>query len=255
MALLKDKVALVTGGARGIGEGISTVFAEQGAHVAVVDMLGDQAESVVGAIQAAGGPEAMSIQCNVTDPDDVQRAVEAAVERFGRVDVLVNNAGIIRNHTIVDFPLEDWQAVFKVNVEGTFLCTQAVARQMIAQGDGGAIVNISSCAANKADLKHAAYSATKAAVISFTRISALELGQYGIRANAILPGATGPTPMLEAVFANVPGIEQELIAKTTLGKLATPRDQANAAVFLASDMAGHITGEYLVVAGGEFMNA
>jgi 3-oxoacyl-[acyl-carrier protein] reductase len=83
----------------------------------------------------------------------------------------------------------------------------------------------------------------------------LELGQYGIRANAILPGATGPTPMLEAVFANVPGIEQELIAKTTLGKLATPRDQANAAVFLASDMAGHITGEYLIVAGGEFMNA
>jgi NAD(P)-dependent dehydrogenase (short-subunit alcohol dehydrogenase family) len=255
MALLQDKVALVTGGARGIGEGIATVFAEHGAHVVILDMLEEQAQSIADAIKAAGGPEAMVVPCDITNPDDVQKAVNTAVERFGRVDVLVNNAGIMRNHYIVDFPLEDWQAVFKVNVEGTFLCTQAVARQMIKQGDGGVIVNISSCAANKADRKHAAYSATKAAVINFTRITALELGEYGIRANAILPGATGPTPMLEDVFANVPGIEQELIDKTTLGKLATPRDQANAAVFLASDMAGHITGEYLIVAGGEFMNA
>jgi NAD(P)-dependent dehydrogenase (short-subunit alcohol dehydrogenase family) len=255
MKLLKDKVALVTGGARGIGRGISEAFAEHGAHVVILDVLLDQAQSVVEGIHASGGPRAIAVKCDITNLEDVQEAADAAVEEFGRIDILVNNAAIMRNHYIVDFPLEDWQEVFRVNMGGTFLCTQAVARQMIKQGDGGAIINISSCAANKADRKHAAYSASKAAVINFTKITALELGEYGVRANAILPGATGPTPMLQEVFDNVPGIEQELISRTTLGKLATPRDQANAAVFLASEMASHITGEYLVVSGGEFMNA
>jgi 3-oxoacyl-[acyl-carrier protein] reductase len=255
MELLAGKVALVTGAARGIGRGIAEVFAEQGAHVVVLDILEVEARSVVDGIQSAGGPEALALRLDVTDPDNVQSAIEEVVDKFGRIDILVNNAGIIRNHLIVDFPLEDWQQIFKVNVEGTFLCSQAVARQMIQQGTGGAIINISSCAANKADRKHAAYSASKAAVITFTRILALELGEYGIRANAILPGATGPTDMLRDVFEKVPGIREELIAKTTLGKLATPRDQANAALFLASDLASHITGEYLVVSGGEFMNA
>jgi NAD(P)-dependent dehydrogenase (short-subunit alcohol dehydrogenase family) len=125
---------------------------------------------------------------------------------------------------------------------------------MICQGGGGCIINIASCSARKADPKHAAYSSSKAAVIEFTRILALELGEHGIRANAILPGAT-ETRMLQGVFEQVPGIRQELLARTALGRLAQPRDQANAAVFLASDLAGHITGEYLVVSGGEFMNA
>ena len=139
-------------------------------------------------------------------------------------------------------------------MEGTFLCSQAAARQMIEQGDGGCIINIASASARKADRKHAAYSASKGAIITFMRILALELGEYGIRANAILPGAT-ETEMLQGVFEQVPGIREELIAKTVLGKLGTPRDQANAAVFLASDMGSHITGEYLIVSGGEFMNA
>ncbi|MEZ4518750.1 MAG: SDR family oxidoreductase [Chloroflexota bacterium] len=115
-------------------------------------------------------------------------------------------------------------------------------------------MNIASASARKADPKHAAYSSSKAAIIAFTRILALEVGQYGIRVNALLPGAT-VTPMLENVFATVPGIREDLIAKTTLGKLGRPEDQANAAVFLASDLAGHVTGEYIVVSGGEFMNA
>jgi NAD(P)-dependent dehydrogenase (short-subunit alcohol dehydrogenase family) len=139
-------------------------------------------------------------------------------------------------------------------MEGTFLCSQAAARAMIKQGTSGCIINIASASARKADRKHAAYSATKAAIVGFTRILALELGEYGIRANAILPGAT-LTGMLENVFEKVPGIKQELIDKTVLGKLGDPRDQANAAVFLASDMASHITGEHLIVSGGEFMNA
>ena len=139
-------------------------------------------------------------------------------------------------------------------MEGAFLCSQAAARQMIKQGKGGCIISIASASARKADPKHAAYSSSKAALVCFTRILALELGQHGIRANAILPGAT-MTEMLQNVFDTVPGIREDLIARTTLGKLGDPKDQANAAVFLASDMASHITGEHLIVSGGEFMNA
>lgn len=173
--------------------------------------------------------------------------------RFGRIDVLVNNAGVLRPHPIVDFPLEDWDLVFEVNVRGTFLCAQAAARRMIEQGGGGCIINMSSASGKKADRGESAYCASKSAVIGFTRCLALELGPYGIRANAILPGATD-TEMLRDLIDQVPGVREELLAKTPLGKMATPRDQANAAVFLASDLASHITGEQLVVSGGEFMD-
>jgi NAD(P)-dependent dehydrogenase (short-subunit alcohol dehydrogenase family) len=252
--LLENKVALVTGAARGIGRTIAEVYAQQGAHVVVSDIIGDGARAVADDINTADSPKAIAIHLDVTDPDNVQRAIDQTVAEFGRIDVLVNNAAILRAHYIIDFPLQDWQTIFRVNMEGTFLCSQAAARQMIGQGQGGCIINISSAAANKADPKHAAYSASKAAIVCFTRILALELGEYGIRANAILPGAT-ETEMLKGVFEGVPGFREVLIGRTTLGKLATPRDQANAALFLASDLASHITGEYLVVAGGEFMNA
>jgi 3-oxoacyl-[acyl-carrier protein] reductase len=255
MNLAEEKVVIVTGGATGIGKGIAEVFAENGAHVVIGDVQFEKAKRLLKDLEASGARTGLAVELDVSNPESVQAAVTKVVNEFGQVDVLVNNAGVMVNDYIIDFKLEDWRKVFRVNVEGVFLMTQTVAKQMIAQGEGGAIVNISSCAANKADRKHAAYSASKAAVINFTRISALELGEYGIRVNAILPGATGPTSMLQDVFDKVPGIEQELISKTTLGKLATPRDQGNAALFLASDLASHITGEYLVVAGGEFMNA
>jgi len=252
--LLENKAALVTGAARGIGREIAKSYAEHGAHVVVADINGDGAHAVADGINAAGVPRAIAATIDVSDPGDAQRVIDKTIAEFGRIDILVNNAAILRAHPIVDFPIEDWQAIFKVNMEGTFLCSQAAARQMIRQGNGGCIINIASASARKADRKHAAYSASKAAVITFTRILALELGEYGIRANAILPGAT-ETEMLQGVFEQVPGIREELMAKTALGKLGKPRDQANAAVFLASDLASHITGEYLVVSGGEFMNA
>jgi NAD(P)-dependent dehydrogenase (short-subunit alcohol dehydrogenase family) len=255
MKLLEDKVAVVTGAATGIGRGIAEVFAENGAHVVVADIKDDETRETALALEKSSGKKSLAHHLDVSDPENVIGVFDEVVNEFGRIDVLVNNAGIIRTHYIIDFPLEDWRNIFKVNVEGLFLCSQTAARHMIRQGTGGAIINISSCAANKADRKHSAYSASKAAVITFTRVLALELGEHNIRANAILPGATGPTDMLQNVFDTVPGIEQELISKTTLGKLATPRDQGNAALFLASDLASHITGEYLVVSGGEFMNA
>lgn len=252
--MLENKIGLVTGAAQGIGRAIAEAYAEHGAHVVIADIDGRRAQAVADAINDAGWPRAIALAMDVSAPDDVERAVAATVAEFGRLDILVNNAAILRANYIIDCPLEEWQAIFRVNMEGTFLCSQAAARQMIAQGQGGCIINIASASARKADPKHAAYSSSKAAIVCFTRILALELGQYGIRANAILPGAT-ETDMLRRVFDEVPGIREVLIGRTVLGKLGQPRDQANAAVFLASDMASHITGEHLIVSGGEFMNA
>jgi len=249
--LLTDKVALVTGAARGIGRAIAEAYAEHGAHVALGDVLLDEAQVVANTINAGNG-RAIALELDISAPTSVQRAVDDVVAEFGRLDILVNNAGIHRGHLIVDFPLEDWEAVFAVNMRGTFLCSQAAARQMIKQGHGGCIINMSSASGKKPDPQGAAYCASKSAVIGFTRVLALELGQYGIRANAVLPGATD-TDMLRDVTDRVPGLMDELVARTTLDKIATPRDQANAFVFLASELASHITGEQLVVAGGEFM--
>jgi NAD(P)-dependent dehydrogenase (short-subunit alcohol dehydrogenase family) len=249
--LLTGKVALVTGAARGIGRAIAEVYAEHGARVAVADLLPGEARTVAEGINTDGG-HAIALQLDVADPGSVQRAIDSTVAEFGRLDILVNNAGIHRGHLIVDFPVEDWEAVFAVNMRGTFLCSQAAARQMMAQGDGGCIINMSSASGKKPDPQGAAYCASKSAVIGFTRVLALELGEYGIRANAVLPGATD-TKMLRDVTDRVPGLMDELVERTALDKIATPRDQANAFLFLASDLASHITGEQLVVAGGEFM--
>jgi NAD(P)-dependent dehydrogenase (short-subunit alcohol dehydrogenase family) len=251
--LLAGKVALVTGAARGIGRAIAEVYAEQGAHVAVADLDFSQAQAVAAGIDAAGGPKAIALQLDVANPISVQGAIDAVVKAFDRIDILVNNAGIHAGHLVVDFPLEDWERVFKVNVTGTFLCSQAAARQMIKQGGGGCIISLSSASGKKPDPKGAAYCASKSAIIGLTRVLALELGEYGIRANAILPGATD-TEMLREVVGRVPGFREELMARTPLRRMADPRDQAHAALFLASDLARHITGEGLVVSGGEFMD-
>jgi len=254
MKLLKNKVALITGAAKGIGKVIAETFAENDANVVVADIIGEAAQEIADRINSQGSSKAMAVTLDVSNPQEVESAFERTIKEFGKIDILVNNAAILKAHLIIDFPLKDWQDVFRVNMQGTFLCSQAAIRIMIEQGKGGCIINIASASARKADRKHAAYSSSKAAIICFTRILALELGKYGIRANAILPGAT-MTEMLQDVFNKVPGIREELITKTALGKLGDPRDQANAALFLASDLASHITGEYLVVSGGEYMNA
>lgn len=254
MKMLENKVAVVTGAAQGIGKAIAESYAQHGAKVVLVDINQRQANSVVETIQAQGYPDVMAVSIDISNPHQVTEMIAATLNRFGRLDILVNNAAVLKAHLVVDFPLKDWQDVFRVNMEGTFLCSRAAVRQMIKQGEGGVILHISSASARKADSKHAAYSASKAAMITFSRVLALEVGKYGIRSNCLLPGAT-LTEMLQNVFDSVPGIREDLISKTTLGKLGDVKDQANAAVFLASDMASHITGEYLIVSGGEFMNA
>jgi len=254
MGLLEGKVALITGAARGIGRAIAEVYAEHGAKVAIGDLRLEECRQVVKGINARYPNSAIAIDLDVTVPKTITRAVDETVAAFGELNILVNDAGIHRPHYIVDFPVEDWDLVYSINVRGTFLCTQAAAIQMIKQGKGGCIINISSASGKKPDPQGAAYCSSKSAIIGFTRVAALEFGKYLIRANAILPGATN-TEMLQGLIRDVPGMIEELVDKTPMGRMAEPRDQANAAVFLASDLASHITGDAIVVSGGEFMDS
>jgi NAD(P)-dependent dehydrogenase (short-subunit alcohol dehydrogenase family) len=252
MELLKNRVALVTGAAQGIGFAIALAFAEQCAGVMLADIQGDKARQAAQLISEMTGMRAAGITLDVTDKEQVESVVQSTIDIFGRLDVLVNNAGILRPNYVIDHPEGDFDAVLAVNVKGTFLCSQAAAKAMIAQGKGGSIIIISSASGKKPDPKGAAYCASKSAQIGLMRVLALELGQYGIRANAILPGATD-TEMLRDVCAQVPGLKEDLEDRTPLGKMASPGDQASAAVFLASNLASHVTGAQLVVSGGEFM--
>ena len=250
--LLEAKVAIVTGAAQGIGRAIAETMAEHGAHVVLADRQMEKAQRVAAEIQASTGTQALAVRVDVTQKTSVEAMLGSTLAELGRVDILVNNAAILRPYLVVEFPEEDWDATYAVNVKGVFLCSQAVVKQMIAQGGGGSIINIASCAGKKADSKHAAYASSKAAVMGFTRVLALEVGAHNIRVNGINPGATD-TQMLRDVCSAVPGLFEQLKDRTVLGRIARPRDQANVAVFLASDLASHITGETLIVSGGEMM--
>jgi NAD(P)-dependent dehydrogenase (short-subunit alcohol dehydrogenase family) len=253
MELLKGKIAIVTGAARGIGRATCEVYAEQGADVMMVDIAGDAVQDAAREIAKETGRKVLGRPLDVTQKAQVEALVQVTVQELGGVDILVNSAGILRPNLVINIPEEDWDAVYAVNVKGTFLCSQAVAKVMIQQGRGGSIVLMSSASGKKPDMEGGAYCSSKSAIIGLMRVLALELGQYQIRANAILPGATD-TEMLRGLFVKVPDLKDLLAARTPLGKMATPRDQANAALFLASDLASHITGEQLVVSGGEFMS-
>jgi len=253
MELLEGKVALITGAGRGIGKAIAQVFVKQGAKVVVGDIKKEWVKETADEINAHSPGSAISVVLDVSDPESVANAISAAVEKFKHLDILINNAGIHRSHPFSEFPLADFELVYDVNVRGNFLCSQAAAKQMISQGHGGCIISMASASGKKADPGGTAYNSSKSAVIGLTRVMALELGKYGIRANCILPGATD-TEMLRGVFEAEPDLKKILEERTPLGKMAVPEDQANAAVFLSSDLAAHITGEQLVVSGGEFMD-
>lgn len=249
--LLKDKVAIVTGAAQGIGKAIAMLFAENGAAVVLCDMLEDRTISSAEEISRTTGVETMALKVDVTSKDDIASAVKKVSEKFGKIDILVNNAGILKHALILDMDERDWEKVFDVNVKGTFLFTQAVGRIMKEQ-KSGKIVNLSSCSGKKPTPEEGAYCASKSAIIGLTRVTALELGIYGINCNAICPGATD-TEMVRKTFLTSPEIEKEWIDKTALKRLGTPEDQAKVALFLASGLSDHMTGEALIVSAGEIM--
>jgi len=246
MAKLKGRVAVVTGASKGIGAAIAEELAKEGAAVVVnYSSSGDQASAVVAKIQAAGG-RAKAVKADVSKPTEARKLIEAAVSAFGRLDILVNNAGIYQFHPLPEISEEHYDSIFNLNVKGLLFATQAAAN---AFGDhGGAIINISSLASQTALPNAAVYSATKAAVDSFTRTLAAELGPRKILVNSVLPGPV-ETEGTQAM-AGWEQIREQFIPRTPLGRVGQPRDIANVVSFLASDDAGWITGQVIPVAGG-----
>ena len=250
--LLEGKKAIVTGAAQGIGFGIALEFARHGCDVLCCDVNEPAVAASAQKIARDTGRTIVGMRADVTRRGDVEAVVARAVAVFGRIDILMNNAGILIHAPMLEMKEEDWDRIFSINVKGCFLFAQAVGKQMVKQG-GGRIINMSSCSARKATPEEGAYCATKAAILGLNRVLALELGVHGINVNAICPGATD-TEMVRRTFLTSPEIEQEWIDKTALKRLGTPRDQARVAVFLASELSTHITGEALVVSAGEMMS-
>jgi NAD(P)-dependent dehydrogenase (short-subunit alcohol dehydrogenase family) len=235
---LTGRVALVIGGTRGIGEAIVRRLAEAGARVATMARTADE--------KAAG--ETMVLAGDVSRKADVDRAVARVVGRFGTIDVLVNCAGVVRRKPVLETTEEDWDFIHDVNVKGVFLACRAVAPVMRKAGRGR-IVNITSAAAALALMNRAAYCASKAAVMQLTRCLALEWGPYGITVNAVGPGIT-ETPLTRGYLEADPVRRQKMIDKLPLGRLGGPGDMAGAVLFLASDLAGYVTGQTIYVDGG-----
>ena len=247
---LKDRVALITGGAAGIGKTTAQRFLEEGARVVICDVNAGAGAAAVEEL----GPNAEFYQVNVVDREAVQEWVEDVVATYGRVDVLVNNAGILRDNQLVkirdgelvnQMSESEFDLVIGVNLKGVFNCTQAVAPVMIRQGDG-VILNASSVVGLDGNFGQTNYVATKAGVIGMTKVWARELGRYGVRVNAVAPGFTATEILVSMPEKVLDGMR----ARTPLGRLGEPRDIANAYLFLASDEASFITGAVLRVDGG-----
>ena len=275
---LNGKVALVTGagGKNGIGRAIATRLAKEGADVAVNDITehpyaADQTEwqglpDVIREIEAMG-QRAISVVADVSDAEQVREMVDETVAHFGKIDILVNNAGTIAGKDrvpVVDLAEEDWDRVQRVNVKGVFLCSQAVARHLIAQGTGGKIINMSSVTGKRGSARFAAYSASKFAVIGFTQSLACELAPYQVNVNAICPGLVETERFGHLASVLMPqnlSADEQLAeyarrseAAVPVGRLAEGEDVAKMAAFLASDEAAYLSGVSITVSGGSVMD-
>jgi 3-oxoacyl-[acyl-carrier protein] reductase len=242
---LSGKVALVTGASQGIGESIAKALAAAGAHVVVAARREDKASSVAQAIAAAGG-SAEALRLDVADPASVSAAFKAVVEKHGKLDVLVNNAGITDDGLILRMSKDSWDKVIATDLTGVFLCAQEAAKTMLKKRVAGRIVNITSVVGLMGNPGQTNYAAAKAGVVGFTKALAREIGSRGITVNAVAPG------YIETTMTDVLNDEQRkaLVGQIVLGRLGTPEDVAAAVVFLASDAAAYVTGTTLNVSGG-----
>jgi NAD(P)-dependent dehydrogenase (short-subunit alcohol dehydrogenase family) len=247
---LKDKVCIITGGGSGIGRAACLLFAREGARLSVVDKRKEAAEAVAAECKAAGA-EATAIPADVSRSADARRLVEETVKVFGRLDVLVNNAGYGIAGTVVDTDEDDWDALMAVNVRGVFLCTKYAIPAMKA-GGGGTIVNTASVVAAVGIRNRAAYCASKGAVAALTRAVAIDHVADGIRCNAIAPG-TIDTPYFDDILRKSPdaaAVRKGLEARQLLGRLGRPEEIAAGMLFLASDESSFATGSILTIDGG-----
>ncbi len=244
MARLKDKIAAITGSGKGLGEAMALLFSREGAKIVVFDIDEGAGRETVEQIREQGG-EAIFVHGDVSNPDDAVRLIDAAVDAYGRADVLVNNAGIHVDKTVANTTEAEWDQILGVNLKGVFLCSKAAIPQMRRQG-GGNIICISSISGLIGQLNQAAYNASKHGIIGLVKCMAYDHAQENIRANAICPGVMN-TPLV----ASVP---EEHIAPyrkaNLLERFAEPIEVANAALFLASDESSHVTGSAMVVDGG-----
>jgi NAD(P)-dependent dehydrogenase (short-subunit alcohol dehydrogenase family) len=245
--VLQGKVAIVTGAAQGIGRAIAQKFAAAGASLAMCDLNLRGLEALRTELPLAT-PGHRAYGLDVADEDDVNAVVQEIAEHFGHVDILVNNAGIFKRGWLLELTESEWDEMMKVNAKGPFLMTKAVVRHMIARQLGGKIINIASISGQIVQPGKVHYSVSKAALIHFSRVMAVELGPHGIQVNAISPGPT-VTPQIAPVDP------QDYLSRhyIPLGKMAQPEDHAEAALFLASAASNHITGQVLNVDGGEFV--
>lgn len=244
---LKDKIAVVTGGAQGIGKIVGEELARQGAHVILGDVNLEGAQASAAEIKDNGG-SASAMELNVTDADGVQKTFDSISKEFKLIDILVNNAGITRDGLVMRMKEADWDLVLSINLKGSFLCTQQAVKQMMKQ-KSGSIVNIASIVGLMGNAGQANYSASKAGLIGLTKTTAREVASRGIRVNAIAPGFID-TAMTQVLDEKV---RERLIEQIPLARLGLPEDIANCVSFLVSDRAGYVTGQVLSVNGGMLM--
>jgi len=242
---MKDKVVLVTGSAQGIGKAIAIKFAKAGAKIALNDIEAqkENLEKVKKEIEEMGG-EAKYYFADVSKYEEVEKMIKEIEKDFGRLDVLVNNAGIIKDRTLAKMTLDEWKAVIDVNLTGTFNCTKAALALIVA--NQGCIINISSIVGERGNFGQTNYAASKGGIIGFTKSLAKELGRFGVRVNAVSPGFI-ETKMAETVPENIKLAVKQL---TALGRFGKPEEVANVVFFLATEEASFITGEIIHVDGG-----
>ncbi len=247
MAILKDKIALVTGASRGIGKAIAQSFSKEGATVIINYKQNQQeAKDVLQKIESTGG-KAITIQADVSNKEQVKDMFSEIKKTFGELDILVNNAGIMKDNLIVNTLEEEWDATIDTNLKGTFYCLQQATKMMCL--NGGKIINITSIVGVKGNPGQIAYCASKAGIIGMTKTAAKELGEIGITVNAIAPGLTD-TSMISHLSDNQ---MSKYVNQTPLGRIAEPQEIANLATFLASESAKYINGQIIRIDGGMIM--
>ncbi len=250
---LKDKVALVTGSSQGIGRAIALSFAGEGAAVAVdYRSHPEEAEAVVEQVEGSGG-RALAVRADVSDPDDVKNLVKRTVEEFGRLDVMVNNAGVEEKMPFLETPLEVWNRVVAVNLTGAWLGCQEAARRMVEKGEGGRIINVSSVHEDRPMPTNSPYCAAKGGLRMLMRTIAVELAPHGITVNNIAPGAI-ETPINENLEEH-PDQMQKLLSEIPLGRIGQPEEVAGLALYLASEEAAYVTGSTFFIDGGMMRQA